>query len=175
MKRRYAAIALLAALLGAAPAAVADVAQADDELHESLAGGAWHPGTYVACADGVVTAVHARLDEPDAGGKPSFGSGVVVEMRLPSAPKFFNGYAFHSAAVVHYDHEPSNALMQSETPGSRVQVCLAGFPTPAHDPDTGKVICDPNEDPRGFVFRVYDYRRRAAFMGPDSQHGCGGA
>jgi len=175
MKRAYAVVALVAVLGGAAPAIAAELAQADDELRESMAGGAWHPGAYVACAEGIVAAVHARLEEPDAGGKPSFESGVVVEMRLPSAPKLFNGHAFHSAAVVHYDHEPGNALMQSETPGSRVQVCLAGFPTPLHDPATGAVICDPNDDPRGFVFRVYDYRRRAAFMGPDSQHGCGGA
>jgi hypothetical protein len=175
MKPFYVAVALAAALCSAVPATTAVLAQSDDDLHESLAGGAWHPGTFVACADGVVTAVHSRLEEPNAGGKPSFGSGVVVEMALPTAPKFFNGYAFRQAVVVHYDHEPSNALMQSETPGTRVQVCLAGFPTPSHDPDTGKVICDPNGDPRGFVFRVYDYRRHAAFMGPDSQHSCGGA
>jgi hypothetical protein len=170
--KHFLLLAACVALGTLAPAAA--LAQNDDDLHESLAGGAWHPGTYVACADGVVTAVHSRLEETTSG-KPSFESGVVVEMRLPSAPRFFNGYAFRTAEVVHYDHEPSNALMQSETPGTRVQVCLAGFPTPSHDPQTGAVICDPNDDPRGFVFRVYDYRRRAAFMGPNSQHGCGGA
>ena len=99
----------------------------------------------------------------------------MVELRLPKAPRFLNGQPISETSVVHYQDERGNSLMQSERPGDKVQVCLTAFPTPSHDPKTGQVICDPNVDPRGLVFRVYDYRRHAAYIGPDSQHSCGGA
>jgi hypothetical protein len=60
----------------------------------------------------------------------------------------------------------ANKLMESEQKGDRVQVCLASFPTPSRDPQTGAVVCDPNIDPRGMTYRVYDYKRHAAYMGP---------
>jgi hypothetical protein len=149
--------------------------ESDEDRAETLAGGAWHAGPFVPCADGKVTSVHPRLDEPKVNGVITFESGVAVEMALPTAPRFLNGQAFHEATVVHYDGDPSNKAMQGEKPGSRVQVCFIAFPTPTHDPKTGQVFCDPNNDPRGMTFRVYDYARHVAFMGPNSQHGCGGA
>ena len=102
-------------------------------------------------------------------------SGVAVEYKLPTAPKFLNGQPFPTARVVHYDSDLGNTLMESERAGDRVQVCLFSFPTPTHDLETGKTVCDPNEDPRGLEYRVYDYKRRAAYMGPDTEHSCGGA
>jgi hypothetical protein len=175
MLRIALAVMLTILLLPSAAVHAADVSPDDETEREALAGGAWHAGRFVACSDGVVTGVHPRLEEPLVHGKPAFESGVVVEMKLPASPRFFNGQAFPTAIVVHYQDERGNALMQSETPGTHVQVCLAGFPTPSSEADTGKPICDPNSDPRGFIFRVYDYHRHAAFMGPDSQHSCGGA
>ncbi|MDQ2858313.1 MAG: hypothetical protein M3R53_06635 [Candidatus Eremiobacteraeota bacterium] len=147
---------------------------ADEQESMALAGGAWQAGKNVPCVDGFVTAVHSRLEEP-ASAHQTFDSGVVVEIRLPSSPKFLNGRSFRNAAVVHYDGDRTNKLMQSEKIGDKVQVCLVAFPTPTHDPQTGKVVCNPNIDPRGLVYRVYDYRHHAAYMGPDSQHSCGGA
>lgn len=148
---------------------------AQEEERMTLAGGAWPAGKNVPCAQGIVTSVHSRLDEGNSAAHPTFGSGVVVEFRLPSAPKFLNGQPLTTSAVVHYNGDPTNKLMQSEKVGDRVQVCLTAFPTPTRDLQTGKIVCDPNVDPRGLVFRVYDYARRAAYLGPDSQHSCGGA
>ncbi len=156
-------------------AAVAADANADEQEQMLLSGGAWHAGKLVACADGAVTSVHSRLEEAGSPSPQRFQSGVAVEIKLPTAPKFFNGQPFPAAAVVHYDGDRGNKLMESEKPGDRVQVCLVSFPTPTRDPQTAKVICDPNIDSRGIVYRVYDYGRHAAYMGPDSQHSCGGA
>lgn len=168
---RSLAIAIVVLLSLCAAPASAD----QDTDSETLAGGAWHAGKLVPCANGFVTSVHSRLVEAPSGGAQTFGSGVVVEMKLPTAPTFLNGQPFRTASVVHYDSERGNALMQAEKPGNRVQVCFIGFPTTSHDPHSGRVICDPNVDPRGMTYRVYDYKNRTTFMGPDSEHGCGGA
>lgn len=54
-------------------------------------------------------------------------------------------------------------------------MCLLSFPTPRYDAGQRKFVCDPDADPRGWQYRVYAYRLRAAYTGPDSQHACGGA
>ncbi len=134
------------------------------------AGGPWQ-GKAVLCAPGFVTSVGPRLEEP----KGQFSSGVGVFARIPSKPRWLANTTFAEAGVVHYQNEPGNAVMQKARPGDAVQVCLVSFPVPTHDPKTGAVMCDPNADPRGFVFRIYAYRQHAAYTGPDSQHSCGGA
>jgi hypothetical protein len=165
--RRFAAVLAVALLL------VAGAARADDEDQaEMLAGGAWTRGPLVPCADGVVGFIGPRLEEP----KPyRFDSGVQVVVRLPSTPRWLNNQKFVDARVVHYQDSPGNDLLAHEKTGDRVQVCLVSFPTPRHDPKSGGVLCDPNVDPRGITFRIYDYARKAAYVGPDSQHSCGGA
>jgi hypothetical protein len=155
--------------------ALADTAVDDEEIRETIAGGPWVPGPLVPCAKGIVTSVGPRLDEPKVNGRWVFSSGVMVEIRLPSAPKFLNGQPFSDASVVHYQDDRGNGLMQLEKPGDIVQVCLVSFPTPRRDPQSGQTICDPNKDGRGMIYRVYDYKRRAAYVGQDSEHGCGGA
>ena len=174
MKRvsAFAAAALTAVLLQTLAAAAMTAAEEQERM--TLAGGAWHAGKFVPCASGFVTSVQPRLDETSVSG-PRFGSGVAVEFKLPTAPKFLNGQPFATARVVHYDAELGNKVMESEVPGDKVQVCLFSFPTPTYDIQTGKTICDPNEDPRGIEFRVYDYKRHAAYLGPDAEHSCGGA
>ena len=174
MTRARIRIALLVLGMLAVRPAFAQTSAADDDLRMSVAGGAWHPGKFVPCADGVVTDVGPRL-ETTATGPARFDSGVGVEFKLPTAPRFLNGQPFATARVVHYQSELGNDVMQKQRAGDRVQVCLVSFPTPTHDARTGAVICDPNVDARGFVFRVYDYRQHAAYLGPDSQHSCGGA
>jgi hypothetical protein len=65
--------------------------------------------------------------------------------------------------------------MRTERVGDAVQICLTGFPLPRVDPKTHQVLCNPDADARGFEFRVYDYRQHAAYIGINSEHGCGGA
>jgi len=172
---RISASGILALVLLCQTIAAADTASSDEQERMSLMGGAWHAGRFVPCADGVVTSVHPRLDESGAAASARFASGVGVDIKLPTVPRFLNGQPFPTADVVRYEGDRGNKLMESEKPGDKVQVCLVAFPTPTRDPQTGKVICDPNVDARGMVYRVYDYGRHAAYMGPDSQHSCGGA
>ncbi len=143
---------------------------ADSDMQSIVAGGAWH-GNAVLCAPGIVKVVGPRLEEP----KGQFQSGVTVGIAIPSKPRWLMNRTFATASVVHYQDSAGNALMQQARPGDAVQVCLVSFPVPTHEPTTGAVTCDPNVDSRGFVFRVYAYRQHAAYMGPDSQHSCGGA
>jgi len=174
MKRRLvSSLAAAGFALSAATAAWADAASDKEAADEMLAGGAWTAGPRVPCADGVVAGVHPRLEE--AASDVPFSSGIVVEIKLPTKPRFLNGQAFGEASVVHYDQERGNGSMKLEKPGDRVHVCLVSFPTPSRDPKTGQVFCDPNTDPRGVVYRVYDYHRHFTYAGPDSQHSCGGA
>ena len=61
-----------------------------------------------------------------------------------------------------------NPIMLQERVGDRVQVCLVGTPTPTDR-------CDPGKDSRGRIYRVYDYRLHAAYVGENGNHACGGA
>ena len=145
------------------------MADATDE-QETVAGGPWH-GPAVLCAPGVVKLVGPRLEETPG----QFQSGVQVGIAIPSKPRWLMNKTFAVAGVVQYQGSDGNAVMQKARPGDAVQVCLVSYPVPTHDAKTGQVICDPNVDSRGFIFRVYAYRQHAAYMGPDSQHSCGGA
>jgi hypothetical protein len=153
-------------------AAVAD----ESETPYIASGGPWH-GDAVLCAPGIVRMVGPRLVVSEKGPPTAadYHSGVRVGIEIPSKPRWLANKTFAVAAVVHYQDAGGNALMQKARPGDPVQVCLVSFPVPTHIPETGAVMCDPNVDSRGFVFRVYAYRQHAAYVGPNSQHGCGGA
>jgi hypothetical protein len=165
MKRLFLAVA---AAFVCCPAGA--MAQSESDQPYIVAGGPWH-GPAVLCAPATVTSVGPRLEEP----KGQYSSGVRVSFDIPSKPHWLSNATFRTASVVHYQDSAGNAVMQKARPGDPVQVCLVSFPIPTHDPKTGAVMCDPNADPRGFVFRIYAYRQHAAYMGPNSQHGCGGA
>jgi hypothetical protein len=87
------AIASCVVFLQTVPAA-AEMTAAREEEAMTLAGGAWHPGKFVPCADGTVTDVEPRLDEPGVTGPARFESGVATYVKLPTAPKFLNGQAW---------------------------------------------------------------------------------
>ena len=72
--------------------------------------------------------------------------------------------------VVHYQDEPEDLIMAKEHAGDKVQVCLVSVPNSQDSPG-----CDPKTDPRGRVYRVYDYRLHASYSGMNGEHGCGGA
>ncbi len=119
--------ALTLALLLQNVAAVADTTAADEQEPVSLSGGAWHAGKLVPCADGVVTSVHGRLEESGPNGPQRFDSGVAVEIKLPAIPRFLNGQPFSTAAVVHYDGDRGNKVMESEKRGDKVRSAWSRF------------------------------------------------
>ena len=129
--------------------------------------GAWHYRS-IPCVDTTVWLVEPRLTTY---GQKTFTtrdfeqSGVDVEFNtfLGSDP------ANHMrAAITHYQNTAGNDIMMSERPGDRVQVCFLSRPGPT-------VSCNPDKDPRGRMFRVYDYRQHAQYAGMNSEHFCGGA
>ena len=61
-----------------------------------------------------------------------------------------------------------NSVMDLQKVGDRVQVCLISIP----DEDGS---CDLKKDPRGRVYRVYNYRLKDAYSGSNANHSCGGA
>jgi len=181
MKRMRAAVFAIAAVAAAPCVAAAQpfgTAPVDRTMHDwTVAGGPWHFRS-VPCVDGTVTAVGPRLANP---GQTRFtaqdykNSGVEIEVRLARPTAFLPGMVRGTAAVVHYQDDYDNAFIGGEKRGDRVQVCLMGFPTPTYDAARKQYICNPDADPRGWWFRMYDYRRHKAFFGPDTEHGCGGA
>jgi hypothetical protein len=142
------------------PAAVAQ--------EEQNAPGVWHFRS-VACVDTTVRSVELRLTSD---GQKTFTasdfqqSGVSVEFNttLGSDPANPN----MQAAVTHYQNTAGNNAMMRERPGDKVQVCFLSRPAPT-------AYCDPDQDARGRVFRVYDYRQHVQYAGMNSEHDCGGA
>ena len=91
------------------------------------------------------------------------GVSVTFKTTLGSDPAL----AAAPVTVTHYQGSPENKTMQAERAGDKVQVCLVSVPAPTQ-------YCDPDKDPRGRIYRVYDYRQKTQYSG-GSQHGCGGA
>ncbi len=157
-------LGLVSAMLSAAvmntPAAVAQ--------DERYAPGVWHYRS-VACVNTTVRSVEPRLT---GGGQNTFTvqdfeqSGVEVEFNTTLGSDPANPHM--RAAVVHYQNTAGNNIMMKEHTGDKVQVCFLSRPAP-------EVGCDPDEDGRGRVFRVYDYRQRTQYSGMNSEHDCGGA
>jgi hypothetical protein len=76
-------------------------------------------------------------------------------------------FADANAAVVDRSADAKSAIARQK-PGDKVQVCL--LYRPHKDP-----YCDPDKDPRGRVYRIYNYRLKAAYSGWNANHWCGGA
>jgi hypothetical protein len=149
-------VALLPALVAAAPTTSTDYPP-----------GPWHYKS-IPCVDTTVLTVTPRLVGGDQTTftKADFESGVVVTFatNLGLAAAFPNV----RANVTHYQNTLGNALMASEKPGDRVQVCFLGYPSP-------EKYCNPDKDERGRTYWVYDYKRHAAYDGINGEHDCGGA
>ncbi|MBV9276730.1 MAG: hypothetical protein JOZ97_00685 [Candidatus Eremiobacteraeota bacterium] len=167
----------LALVLSTLTAVVPLVAAADDADHDiTVSGGAWR-GLSVPCTKGTVSEVAPRLTSGTGNHwtKADFASGVGISFKVPRGYKFINTPHNISVGVVHYQNEADNAFMMTEKAGDPVQVCLMSYPTPQYDAKSRRWICNPDTDARGYIFRVYDYKRHRAYYGPNSEHGCGGA
>lgn len=136
------------------------------------------PAKRLPCTDATVRIVQPRLggsDTPKTYPKAEFeASGVEVIFALPAGYRFFNSAYSVFASVTHYQGDKQNDLMMSEQRGDRVQICLVGVPVPEYDAQAKQWVCNPDIDGRGYVFRVYDYKRHAAYVGLNFEHGCGG-
>jgi hypothetical protein len=136
------------------------------------------PTKRLPCTDATIRVVQPRLggsDTPRTYPKAEFESGVEVIFALPKGYRFFNSVYAVFPSVTHYQDQPQNDLMMSGRPGDRVQICLVGMPVPEYSATSNGWICNPDTDGRGYSFRVYDYKRHAAYVGTDFEHGCGGA
>jgi hypothetical protein len=129
--------------------------------------GPWHYKS-IPCVDTTIVTVTPRLTSGNQTTftKADFQSGVVVTF----ATNLGLAAAFPKdrVNVTHYQDTAGNALMASEKPGDRVQVCFLGYPSP-------EKFCNPDKDDRGRSYWVYDYKHRAAYDGMNSEHDCGGA
>lgn len=130
--------------------------------------GPWHYRS-ISCVDTTVKAVTPRLvsagqktyskkDFQQSGVEVTFNTRLGADPAVPSAV----------VGVTHYQDSAGNNVMMAERPGDRVQVCLVQVPAPTK-------FCDPDADPRGRVYRVWDYRQKAQYDGMNSEHDCGGA
>ena len=144
--------------------ATVQVTRAQDEDYVP---GVWHYRS-ASCVTTTVKLVEPRL----VGGDQTkftaqdFESGVNVVFNTtlgsdPAHPKLL-------ASVTHYQDMAGNNIMVKEHAGDKVQVCFISRPAPT-------VECNPDEDERGRIFRVYDYRQHAQYSGQNGEHGCGGA
>jgi hypothetical protein len=129
--------------------------------------GSWHYKS-VSCVDTTVLRVEPRLvtyGQKTFTARDFEQSGVDVEFSTYLGSDPVNHM---HAAITHYQNTAGNDIMMSERAGDPVQVCFLSRPAPS-------ASCDPDKDPRGRLFRVYDYRQHAQYAGINSEHFCGGA
>ena len=108
-----------------------------------------------SCTESVVTEMRTYFkDDPSSGFYAVFRSKLGVE-------KFPDQFA----SVVLRNPDP---VMAKQKVGDKVQVCLTNFPDPG-------ASCNPSKDSRGRFYRVYNYRLKEAYSGPNANHLCGGA
>jgi hypothetical protein len=134
---------------------------------EEYVPGVWHYRS-VECVDTTVVSVEPRLvaEGQKKFSAQDFESGVDVVFKThlgsdPAHPHLF-------ASVTHYGGLPGNEIMVRERPGDKVRVCFLSRPAPT-------LACNPDQDERGRIYRVYDYRQRAQYSGMNTEHDCGGA
>jgi hypothetical protein len=109
------------------------------------------------CTDSVVTRKGYYFeDQPD--------SGVYVEFDTNLGVETFKG---EKARVVDRS-APAGSIMDQQKIGDKVQVCLTSSPT-------AEPYCNPQKDPRGRFYRIFNYRQTSAYSGTNSNHLCGGA
>jgi len=140
---------------------------ASAQVQDSYKGGPWHYRS-IPCVETTVVSVTPRLGSV---GQKTFsaqdfqmsGVSVTYKTTLGSDPALPPS----QVTVTHYQGSADNKTMQAERAGDKVQVCLVSVPPPTD-------YCDPDKDPRGRIYRVYDYRQKKQYSG-GSQHGCGGA
>jgi hypothetical protein len=157
---------IIACTLVACLAGTAIPAGADDA--PNYKSGPWHYRS-ISCVDATVKTVTPRLgragqtsfsksDFEQSGVEVAFNTRLGADPAVPSA----------LAGVTHYQGDVGNSVMMAEHPGDRVQVCIVQIPAPTK-------YCNPDTDPRGRVYRVWDYRQKAQYWGLNSEHDCGGA
>ncbi len=140
----------------------------EEQLQQDVwmaSGGPWHYAT-IHCVETTVKWVGYRLydyktHEPsrDSGSAVTFSTRLGLEgSQGPNAPSV-------RAGVTKYGTDP---IIAAERAGDKVQVCLLSIPEPSR-------WCNPDRDSRGRKYRVYDYRQKAAYVGENGEHYCGGA
>ena len=146
MKRRLGRTTSLAVVLLLAQPCLA---RADDPLERN-------PQPY-RCEESVITKVGTYFEnDPTSGFFAVFQSKLGVE-----------SFSDAHAAVVDRSADSNSALAKQKV-GDKVQVCLIGAPPKDQ-------YCNPDKDPRGRFFRVYNYRLKVAYAGTNANHLCGGA
>jgi hypothetical protein len=109
------------------------------------------------CEDSVVTKVgYYFKDEPN--------SGIYITFKSTLGVSNFKG---ESAAVTDR-MMPLNSVIAKQKVGNKVQVCLISTPSKER-------FCNPEKDSRGRFYRIYDYQLKAAYVGTNGNHLCGGA
>jgi hypothetical protein len=109
------------------------------------------------CAESVVTRKGYYFeDRPDSGVYVEFATNVGVETFKKEMARVVDRSA------------TAGSLLDQQKVGDKVQVCLIGSP-PAD------ASCHPAKDPRGRVYRVFNYRQKSAYSGTNANHLCGGA
>lgn len=94
--------------------------------------------------------------------QPDSGSYAVFKSRLGVTQ-----FKDQTAGVVDRN-AARNSVLANQRIGDRVRVCLIGYPTKDQ-------YCNPDQDPRGRYYRVYNYRQKAEYSGTNGNHLCGGA
>ena len=105
----------------------------------------------VTCADTTIAKINDRYRKPIGSNPDDLSEGMLIS--------FASG-----VTLVAYE---TSLIAKAETRGDRVQLCFLG-----HIRHTDG--CRPDLDTRGRVYRVYDYRQRAAYTIMNSERPCGG-
>ncbi len=104
----------------------------------------------VTCAGTAITKINDRHQKPIGSNPDDLAEGMLIS--------FASG-----VALVAYE---TSLVAKAEKPGDRVQLCFLGQIQHAGQ-------CRPEIDDRGRMYRIYDYRQRAAYTIINSERPCG--
>jgi hypothetical protein len=150
---------LLSVFLAAGPQAAASTLASVSEPY---------PVASAPCVDTTVRSVAPRLTSDDPNEHYTHQDFVESGVNVTFNTKIGRPMGKQWAEVVHYGGVSGNNVMMNEHPGDKVRVCYLGGPQ-------RDAACNPDEDSRGRVFSVYDYKQHASYSGINSEHDCGGA
>jgi hypothetical protein len=122
----------------------------------------------LACVETTVVSVRARQYSRDMNGKRVLTTAGFGMVTFASYLGEENVLRDRPHATVTIAEQPGADVAAAERPEDRVRLCLLSMPV-----RQGR--CDPEYDPRGREYRVWDYRQHAAYVGSTGGHDCGGA
>ena len=113
---------------------------------------------------GIILSLVVSIQSPSIAGENAF-DGYFIDRGSAS----FNAIPLtcNNSTIKHLP-EFGNSVQRYAKIGDKIQACLLAIPARSE-------TCNPDVDPRGRLYYIYDYRLKGAWLESQGHHYCGGA